>query len=343
MIDYNQADILESELLDTFGTEVFQRLLRDHSTYAERKAQGAKEDDCHIIWGTSDYADRGEGFGEKDQITIEKVTGDNSHIIMPRSVKSREQQRARTQERAEVFTPSWLCNAQNNLIDEAWFGHPNPFNTTDEELHTWTSTKSPIRFPEGKTWQDYVAEPRLEITCGEAPYLVSRYDSVSGNIIPISERIGLLDRKMRIVRENCPTVEDWLPAARKALQSIYGYEWQGDSLLLARENIFVSMIEYYKDAFGAESCPPNKEILMWAYIIGWNIFQMDGLKMVVPMSCHDIPNPFNEMFGEPPEPCPGCLHNKKHDHNGIYALIREWPPMGNNGNGKKKRFIDLIK
>jgi hypothetical protein len=29
---------------------------------------------------------------------------------------------------AEVFTPSWICNAQNNLIDNTWFGRDNVFN-----------------------------------------------------------------------------------------------------------------------------------------------------------------------------------------------------------------------
>lgn len=43
---------------------------------------------------------------------------------------------------------------------------------------------------------------RLEISCGEAPYLVSRYDSVTGKTIKIKNRIGLLDRKLRIVSEN---------------------------------------------------------------------------------------------------------------------------------------------
>ena len=27
-----------------------------------------------------------------------------------------------------MFTPSWVCNAQNNLIDDAWFGRKGVFN-----------------------------------------------------------------------------------------------------------------------------------------------------------------------------------------------------------------------
>ena len=77
---------------------------------------------------------------------------------------------------------------------------------------------------------------RLEITCGEAPYLVSRYDTVTGRTIPISERVGLLDRKLRVVHENTGTEAEWKKWARRAVESVYGYEFQGDNLLLAREN-----------------------------------------------------------------------------------------------------------
>ena len=31
----------------------------------------------------------------------------------------------------------------------------------------------------------------MEITCGEAPYLVSRYDAVTGEVINLKSRIGL--------------------------------------------------------------------------------------------------------------------------------------------------------
>ena len=109
---------------------------------------------------------------------------------------------------AEVFTPSWICNAQNNLIDEAWFGRKDVFNrelTTPDGQHTWKVNEAKITFPEGKTWKDYVHDIRMEITCGEAPYLVSRYDTTTGCFIPVDRRIGLLDRKLRIISENTAT------------------------------------------------------------------------------------------------------------------------------------------
>lgn len=126
---------------------------------------------------------------------------------------------------------------------------------------------------------------KLEITCGEAPYIVSRYDPVSDKqeLLPLPKRVGFLDSKRSVVSKYCDTSEDWLKWSKIAFQSSYGYEWQGDSLLIARENLLYTFIDYYEDKFKK---PPilylQKEI---AEIIVWNIFQMDGLKYLIPMNC----------------------------------------------------------
>lgn len=162
----------------------------------------------NIIWATDNYASRGYGYQRGDYIDIQYVTGKNGRIIKPRIDKSKKEQNARIREKAEVFTPSWICNAQNNLIDEAWFGRSNVFNY--EKDKTWETVVEPIKFPSEKTWRDYIKENRLEISCGEAPYLASRYDTVTGEIIPVDNRIGFLDRKLRIVNENTDSETEWL-------------------------------------------------------------------------------------------------------------------------------------
>jgi len=134
------------------------------------------------------------GYEYDSQILPELITGRNGYVIMPRVLKNRNTQRDRSRDMAEVFTPSWICNAQNNLIDNAWFGRENVFNH-DNDDHTWISNPDKITFPEDRTWLDYVRDTRLEITCGEAPYLVSRYDTATGQPIPLDSRIGILDRK----------------------------------------------------------------------------------------------------------------------------------------------------
>ena len=74
----------------------------------------------NIIWATSDYSDYGDAFSAQAEI---KLMSDRLPVfIQPRIKKNKQMQTIRTREKAEVFTPSWICNKQNNLIDEQWFG-----------------------------------------------------------------------------------------------------------------------------------------------------------------------------------------------------------------------------
>ncbi|MDD6473368.1 MAG: restriction endonuclease subunit M [Bacteroidales bacterium] len=280
-------DINETEVLKQYP-EVLEMLLKDHTTQQS------------IYWATDSYADRGKGYQFKDAILIDNITGDNGMVIRPRSIKSKDEQTKRSKDMAEVFTPSWVCNAQNNLIDEAWFGRKDVFNVESPD-HTWKATEGKIEFPEGKTWKDYVRDTRLEITCGEAPYLASRYDTVSGQPIELTERIGLLDRKLRVVSQNTETSGEFLEWCQEAFKNTYGYEWQGDNLLLARESLLFTFIDYYRAKFNEE--PLLKSIQYIAYIVSWNVWQMDGLKFCPP--------------GE--EPCKGDLFNPSN-----LCLIRDW-------------------
>jgi hypothetical protein len=141
---------------------------------------------------------------------------------------------------------------------------------------------------------------------------------------------------MRVVRERAG--EEWLHFARLAFESIYGYEWQGDNLLIARENLLSSFIDYYVDFFG--TMPPMDEVRYIAEIISWNIWQMDGLKGVIPCSCHPVKTKSQNLFGgddiESNE-CPGCAKDDIHSHNGKYCRIMDWQT------NTTKRYIDLIK
>lgn len=295
------ADISENQLLISYGEKVCMNLLKDHTTQQ------------NIYWATDSYADLGEDFSFFAPITLDKITsyisqeatvvtkeqldemvkqnienkGKYQEIIRPRAVKSREEQTQRAKDKAEVFTPAWICNAQNNLIDEAWFGRKEGlFNTPDpKNPQKWINNEEKIEFPEGKTWKDYVADRRMEIACGEAPYLCNRYDAVTGEYNEdVKYRIGLLDRKLRIVSENTKESKEWILWAKIALRSTYGFEWQGDNLLLAREALFFTFAEHYIVRFGEESFNQNKMRVMpgVAYIISWNMWQMDGLKFGLP-------------------------------------------------------------
>ncbi len=101
-----------------------------------------------------------------------------------------------------------------------------------------------ITFPEKKTWKQYVDSRRLEITCGEAPFIVSRYDAATGEFIEIENRIGILDRKFRVINENTDDETEWMDWIIRAYQSVYGYEFQGDNLLIGRINLLMSFVDY---------------------------------------------------------------------------------------------------
>lgn len=274
LMQTNLIDISEDEIFETMP-EVLATLLRDHTLSGT-----SPEDFKHIKWATNDYESLGNGFGYEDEIQVENITGIHGNVIQPNICKDKETQRNRIKDKAEVFTPSWVCNAQNNLVDRAWFDGKDVFNTENAD-HTWNTTHSPIQFPKpNHRWRDYVNAPRMEVACGEAPYITSRYDTTTGDFIPTLQRIGILDRKLRVVTENCRTTKDWIYWAKAALHSTYGFEWQGDSLLLAREALLFTTIEWFYSAFG--KMPMKQTINHWAYIISWNIWQMDGLSLCIP-------------------------------------------------------------
>ncbi len=323
-----KIDILEDDIAD-IDPLILKMLLKDKTT---RK---------NILWCTKDYEYLGNEYDERAEMKVELITGAFFNVIQPRAAKSKEVQERRIRKRAEVFTPSWICNEQNNQVDEAWFGRKNVFNTPNGT--SWITTKEKILFDDKKkTWKKYVDAKRLEITCGEAPYLISRYDTTTGKLIPINERIGLFDRKMRVINENCDDKDTWIKWSIRALWSVYGYEFQGDSVLIARENLLYDYMDYYEARF-KEKTPISllKEI---ANVIVWNIWQMDGLKGVVPYSCQEIKETYHQfsLFGESEEEtttqCPGCAKNDIFNHNGIYCRINDWTNLK-----KSIRFIDVLK
>ena len=325
-------DILEESLQD-LDAELMNILLLDRTT---RK---------NILWATYDYISLGIGFEVFSEITPDHITGRYATLIQPRTAKSKDAQADRTRDKAEVFTPLWICNKQNNLIDTQWFGRTDVFNV--ENGTSWVASSETISFHGAKKgWKKYVDAQRLEVSCGEAPYLVSRYDTVTGEKIPLHQRIGLLDRKMRIVQENAETPEDWLTWAQRAFESVYGFEYQGDNLLLARENLLYSYIEYYQAKF--HQMPGIPLLRKIAHIISWNIWQMDGLKYVVPGSCKPDENhqmilsDFMDLGGDAAlanttSTCPGCATGNIYRHTGNYCRIMDWRSK------RSQTFISMMK
>lgn len=244
----------------------------------------------NILWGTDMYAERGTAYAHDSEITPELITGVHAGLIRSRAQKHQDQQSERTKTHAEVFTPMWVCAMMIDALDDDWFGAQHVF-TDDSGERTQR-----VEFPEGKTWQDYVRSTRLEITCGEAPFLVNRYDAATGEPVPVEKRIGILDRKLRVVDENAVDEDEWVHWVLLAFRSTFGYEFQGDNLLIARLNLLATFEEYLDHRWHREAT--DRELRKIANIIVWNVWQMDGLRYRIPFdTTSDAPMDLFESAG----------------------------------------------
>ena len=224
----------------------------------------------NIFWATHDYEALGSGYDYHSEILPELITGEHGMVIRPRVLKSKENQTDRSKDMAEVFTPSWVVKKMVDYVDI--------------DINTLC----------------------LEIPCGEAPFLVSRYDATTGEAVAINERVGILDRKLRMVSDQQVGDEEWLAQVRQAFQSTYGYEWQGDSLLLARENLLYTFIDHYEARY---KCAPDITLMKeFAEIISWNLWQMDGLTYRIPRGkSEEQPQAQLSFFDEAPAKAPAPL------------------------------------
>ena len=300
------------QLIDFHAPEVqavLDTLLKDRSTGK------------NIIWATDPPEELQtvmyEPVTDRSQITTQQLGLTHYEVVLPRMMKQTDTQQQRTRKKGEVFSPAWVCNKMNNALDADWFGALGAEQTagqfTVELPQGWQTVETPVQFPvcKGRTpaWVQYVQSRRMEVTCGEAPFLASRYDAATGEMIPVARRIGILDRKLRVVSENAATEEEWRKYATHAVQSTYGYEYQGDNLLLARVNLLLTYAEHLQARWQRK--PTKDELQPIATIISWNLWQMDGLHLSVPGG---KPQPETEqldlfsMFGaaEPQPPTVSC-------------------------------------
>lgn len=198
----------------------------------------------------------------KDRTTDKNILDTKTYIpyssfpeLIPRCLRDVDVNKDRTKNKAEVYTPIKIVKKMNALVLEDLDKNNSSF-------------------------EECVNSTQLEITCGEGVFLVTRYDSETGELIPISDRVGLLDYKLQRLCEERKDKDSFKSYLIRIAKSIYGYEYQGDSLLIARLNILSSFKDFYYFMFKEEVDESLLEDL--SDIISWNIFQMDGLTMCIP-------------------------------------------------------------
>lgn len=276
----------------------------------------------NIVWATAAYEERGAAYSAESEITREAITKSNLGVIKTRVEKAIEDQASLTKSFAEVFTPTWICKLMINEADS--------LNLTGVDLLSDVKEK-----------RSYIRTRILEITCGEAPFITNRYDAADGAYIPFEERIGILDRKLTVVKDISTSRNTWKRWAEEALKSVYGYEYQGDNLLIARINVLRTMESAIQDA-GYDSLR-TIELKNLAKIITWNFWQMDGLDACVPFKA------LNESFYQPSifdllSPETDSVTEK---HETVFSKIFDWRrnaeiefrELQNGGIGMKFDFV----
>ncbi|MGX8699376.1 MAG: Eco57I restriction-modification methylase domain-containing protein, partial [bacterium] len=304
-----QDDILRLDALGLFG-----RLLGD-------KATGGR-----ILWATEAYAAGGPLYQPGAEIRAGLLTGENAGLLKTRARRAMEERTARTRRHGEVFTPLWVVKKMLDKADEVWFGRREGFSRLTEE--------GKVRFTRKRSWQRYVDARRMELTCGEAPFLATRYDVETGEALPVPARLGLLDRKLRAVSENAADREEWKRWAKRALEATYGYELAGDNLVIARVNLLLSVEEHYLARWGEK--PEAAWLGRLTNTIVWNLWQMNGLTGRIPVP----PRPEAEQLSlfasaelaQPPAPC--RLRDWRSGRTHDYQALRK--------EGEKKMKFDFI-
>lgn len=244
----SSADILENKIREQMPG-ILDILLIDQTTSTSKKKN-------NIIWANENYVKFGaKAYAATAQMLPELVTGQMGNVIKPRALKSKEIQKERTKSKAEVFTPTWIVKKQNDEVEKAYL---------NDELEIYVK----------RTW--------LEITAGEAPYMSTRYDMGTGEVVPLTERVGFVDRKLKRINAEIDDKAEWQRLVIEAYKSSYGFEWSGDSLLLARENLLYTYRDYFFQKWYEEPTYGLFENI--AEILSYNLFQMDGLKYIIPLT-----------------------------------------------------------
>lgn len=195
-----------------------------------------------IVFNTDNYQIDGANLSAADFITPEIAVA-----FVPRSRKPKEIQKARSKKKAEVYTPVWLTNEMIDALEKEW-------SATD--------------------LNEYIDTTFLDICCGEGVFLTHSYDPESGELISLESRSGVLDRKLSKIPP-LSNQEVWFSWVKRAFQSVYGYEYVGDSLFLARKNLLDTFLDWNFYLYG--DYPSMSQILELIEIITWNVIQMDGL------------------------------------------------------------------
>lgn len=224
----------------------------------------------HILWATDRYEKHGQIYDALFEILPQTLLDINRVKIGPKALGRLTDPGSRNELDSPKTIPLWAINRVLNLQDEVWFECADVFNT--ETVRSWISSADRMDFGK-KRWDKYVERSILEPESEEAEFLVTRYDPETGDVLPVEKRVGALDRKLRVVCENTEREEDWIEWALYALESVYGYAFAGDAVMISRCLLLLSFADWYEAVWHKRA---SKRLLQdAAKKIAWNFWQMD--------------------------------------------------------------------
>ena len=123
---------------------------------------------------------------------------------------------------------------------------------------------------------------------------------------------------------------------------------ESDNILIARESLFYTFLDYYeafcRDVLGHEGKLQISTLRTIAYIISWNIWQMDGITKTLPLSGEheqaEIERQQFSLFDDNSEAETVSSANEIQKKT-IYAKVAEWSKDGE-ANRKVNQFKDII-
>lgn len=122
----------------------------------------------------------------------------------------------------------------------------------------------------------------LEITAGEAPHMATRYDVETGEIVPLTKRVGFVDRKLKRINAEVDDKAEWQRLVLKRINQVMVLSGVVTHFYLLGKIFFThTEIIIFKNGSKNQlmACLVNI-----AKIISYNLFQMDGLKYIIPLT-----------------------------------------------------------
>lgn len=277
-----------------------------------------------LVFATSMYKIHGELYKEDGYITPKLISGKMKNLIKPKINK-----KPSDIDRVKLIFDSWRFNVDNDKHNFK-FDCNNVFG---DELGSCLNVED---------WKNSISKKILIMECEEATCLVTRYNLETKEVIEPFKRRGILDKRLNLINQNINDEKEWYDMVLVAYKSIYGFDYRGDNVLLARENLLHDFVDNYRYKFYKD--PSEEQLIEVAKIVSWNIWQMDALKFVIPFSCINIRKEDFQLsiFEDENEAltgnwCMGCRFDDFKKHNGTYCKIKDWD------SGKIIKFVDLVK